>query len=56
MEQPSTPTPPFDFAEWDAAQFRRAGEVLTQIAQRREGLANMRQMVLDLYFKDTEAA
>jgi hypothetical protein len=49
---PEEPNPPFDFQEWDQEKFRRAGEVFTRLAQRREGEDKMRDMLLRLYFND----
>lgn len=49
---PEDPSEPYDFAAWDAEQFQRAGNILRQLTQRRDGEASMRSAVLALYFKD----
>lgn len=50
--RPEEPSEPFNFEEWDKAHFRRAGELLAQLAQRREGEQSMRDALLRLYFQE----
>jgi hypothetical protein len=50
--RPEEPTPPFNFEEWDLNQFKRAGEVLTSIAQQKDAVTSMRQKLLELYFRE----
>ena len=46
---------PYDFEAWDQEHFRRAGEILTTIAQKRSGIDKMRDVLLQLYFNEGES-
>lgn len=50
MGFPKDENPPYDFAQWDLAQYRRAGEMLTRITQKQNG-DSMKSMLLALYFQ-----
>lgn len=49
---PEEPNPPYDFEAVDKERFTEMGAMLTQLTQRREGEASMRDKLLELYFKD----